>query len=1004
MKHVSDAEDRRPRLVLVIIFGIILLGAVLTYFISYGEHGVLAFTLNSTKPSKLWLAGNILKYTLSILADAGLIWAGAYFARRRVSLTATVRFWMTAIITGALLVAFQLAFKPMPNAATIYDQLLPVLRNAQPYITGVVLFTLLAPWLQQWLAKREWRLFGLLLLSLPLIFNKDILILVNGGSTFGVLVLGCLGLIAGNPDVKIHWQVLGLYVIGVLTIPAMGFGMTASAKAILNSARFVVMLSPLTVLPAMWGVQLLLKWSRGVSEPAGTVSDHITQTMVYAVWLGALVSAGSTWRDLIADYVEDLHRVFDRFGYVWLPLTLVTITGFVLLAAIVSLALARHTKLWHRAETRLDMNLAVGWQRFVANPKAAWRVFWHDYQRPIITAVALYLAQLLGALAMNESWETVENIYNPHLSAVGYTSLSLVANMLIGALILLIIHWILLALTDRYWLSLIITLALQTFIVVASRVKVFYRDEPIVPSDIAELNAGAQLLKMIPVALIIAILVAIVALVVLIIYVERHAAPTHQSFVNRVAKLLIAIVAGAGLFTMNHHYSYWRNVTDSAYIVMANNNQLRFAQWNGPIMQFLSNLDVHAMAQPQGYSKATIKRIVAKYNQQAQQANQTRPNLAQNTTVIFNLSESFADPSRIPGVKLSADPMPHIHQLMKENTSGSLMSFGYGGGTADMEYMSLTGLSTGNFDSTLNTPYTQLVPRLKKNPNVSNDFNYASAIHPYTGSFYNRPQVYQRFGFNKFVYLGSKYKIIDKHYLGSSPYLSDTTAYANAMRQINARQGGQFMNLITIQNHMPFNGWYPNGVTAKVTGGTLAARKQQIETYARGVHYTDEAADAFRKKIDKVNKPIVWVFYGDHLPGIYPGITDTVLLHRTDYFVYANKYAREHGALGKQHGGVIGTNDIIALAFKQGNLKLNAYNALLTAVNEKLPAIWTKVSNSSTNSTTGIRFVKDDDMTELYPQLTASQKELMHDYQLIQYDITAGKQYSVKDGINVAVK
>ena len=104
MKRNQSTGDRRLGLVLLVFFGIIMLGAVLTYFISYGQHGVLAYTLNSSKPTKLWLAGNLLKYGLGILADIGLIWAGSFFAQRHVSLATTVHFWTTAIISGIVLI------------------------------------------------------------------------------------------------------------------------------------------------------------------------------------------------------------------------------------------------------------------------------------------------------------------------------------------------------------------------------------------------------------------------------------------------------------------------------------------------------------------------------------------------------------------------------------------------------------------------------------------------------------------------------------------------------------------------------------------------------------------------------------------------------------------------------------------------------------------------------------------------------------------------------------
>ena len=39
-----------------------------------------------------------------------------------------------------------------------------------------------------------------------------------------------------------------------------------------------------------------------------------------------------------------------------------------------------------------------------------------------------------------------------------------------------------------------------------------------------------------------------------------------------------------------------------------------------------------------------------------------------------------------------------------------MISSGLGGGTANMEYMTLTGLPVSNFSPTIATPYTQVVP------------------------------------------------------------------------------------------------------------------------------------------------------------------------------------------------------------------------------------------------------------------------------------------------------
>ena len=79
-----------------------------------------------------------------------------------------------------------------------------------------------------------------------------------------------------------------------------------------------------------------------------------------------------------------------------------------------------------------------------------------------------------------------------------------------------------------------------------------------------------------------------------------------------------------------------------------------------------------------------------------------------------------------------------------------MISSGYGGGTANMEYMTLTGYSISNFSPTMPVPYTQLVGKLKNNPSIVGSFKHAVAIHPYIGTFYNRTTVYPKFGFAKF--------------------------------------------------------------------------------------------------------------------------------------------------------------------------------------------------------------------------------------------------------------
>lgn len=997
------------RRLLAVVIGLLLVVAPIMVTLAFGSKGLLRDVVWAQEPSRPLLLGRWLEYGLNILSATALIWAAGQLVRRSGQLAHALRFWLLAIMTGGVLVLLNISWVKFTLPGQIYDQLLPVLRGSQPLVTGVLISLLALPALRRVLGDKRWRLLGLVALSLPLVFNRDVFALGQGTSWLGVLVFMALGVVAADPQARPKLRHLLWVVPGAASIPLMIAMTSGTSLPIGTAARFVQPLSPLTVLPALVlaGYLLAVDYS-DAPELTDAGSTKLTTWALWpalAVWIGTLMVRGGTWANLTPRYVQ---LVQDHFHLTARPMILAgSVAAYALVAVLVAgvvLLLGAHLAVWRNVGEHWAMPATEAWLTLTADWRQIGRRLGHDYGRIAITFVVLYLSQLLASLAMNQSWQTVENIYNPHMNIVAFSVFFLFRNMLLGVIVLLILHWMLLALTNRYWLSLILTVLLHTLFTVANVVKARLRDLPVVPSDMDELKSADQLMHMVDPKLLIGGGIVVVLAIVGIVWLERHSRSAGQPIWARAAKLVTAGLLLFGFSHLNGQYSYMRNVLDSTNIVLAVNNQLRFAQWNGVELQYLSNLNVKAMAKPAGYSKAAVANIVKKYDKQAQAANATRTTKPQDMTVIFNLSESFSDPTRIPGLKFNQDPMPRIRKLMAENTSGQLMSFGYGGGTADMEYMTLTGLSMGNFATALTTPYTQLVPSLKANPNVTQLFDYSSTLHPYTGTFYNRPQVYKHFGMDKFAYLGSKYQIKHQRHIGKNPYLADTTTYADALDQIKSRKGGQFLNLLSIQNHMPYNGWYDSPIKVTKIEGALATKKSQIATYAAGVYETDKAAAAFAQELDKLDKPVIWVFYGDHLPGIYPGVTDMILTHRADYFVYANKAAKAQGALGKQHGGVIGTDNILALAFAQGGLKLNSYTALLTAVSDNLPALWKKDADSATNSLTGLRFVDDWGVTSGYDKLKKSQQQVLRDYQMIQYDITVGKQYSVQLGMNQKVK
>ena len=160
-----------------------------------------------------------------------------------------------------------------------------------------------------------------------------------------------------------------------------------------------------------------------------------------------------------------------------------------------------------------------------------------------------------------------------------------------------------------------------------------------------------------------------------------------------------------------------------------------------------------------------------------------------------------------------------------------------------------------------------------------------------------------------------------------------------------------------------------------------------------GLHHTDEAVKNFIEKIDSINKPITFVFYGDHLPGIYWDTNNNTVLHQTDYFIYSNKYARRHlGRRTYKQYKMIAPTDFMSLVQKKTLTKTTPYSALLEMVLDELPVITTKAAAGSEEESDAAMISVDGEMIK-YENLSSSQKELYNDYKLVQFDMTAGNNY-----------
>lgn len=590
----------------------------------------------------------------------------------------------------------------------------------------------------------------------------------------------------------------------------------------------------------------------------------------------------------------------------------------------------------------------------------------------------------------------------------------------LNVILVALLYLMLLMLFNRFWTASIVILAVGIIVAAIEHFKVEIRYEAILPADLGFLGSNTvNMLTFIPAGAHVTILVALGAFAVLLalILVLRHfdgrkgrMIRTDNLSLNLTSRLILLLLPILVFALYCIHVSTTDSLANKFSRALGDTpsmwDSVYDAQRNGPLVAFTRQLNPKIMDKPSNYSEETMKKVAARYQKEAETINASRTNNLTDSTVVYVLSESFSDPSRVPGLKTNKDSMPNIRKIKAGTTSGLMLSSGYGGGTANLEYMGLSGLSMANFESSLSSPYQQLVPSQHWTPTINqlwgapvNSLGY----HPYESSMYSRATNYKKFGFSHFYTLTGPDVIKYQDKIDESPYVSDKSSYDSALEGIKSGKTNKFIQIITMQNHMPYHEWYENNdYTAESTTGTPLGddEQQSIETYQKGVEITDQATQEFLNELDALDKPVTVVFYGDHLPGIYSSASEdgnnSLALHLTDYFIWSNKASSSQGNKASD-AAYSSPNFFVAQAADHMNVKVSPYLAFLTEMHSKIAAMEPPVVNKIQGwdrIPEGQNIYLDQNGNPMSTDdFDKETKQLLADYKLIQYDITAGKNY-----------
>jgi len=540
--------------------------------------------------------------------------------------------------------------------------------------------------------------------------------------------------------------------------------------------------------------------------------------------------------------------------------------------------------------------------------------------------------------------------------------------------------------------SLMISVSAASLLLLVASLVSYYKikliGEPFMPWDILLKKEGMNIIPLVAqtsayMRLGAVVLVSLACLAARLILPKLSLPLSHRA--------LIGLFACFMLFSLSYKPALTGNLQSRMGIQDINWNQSQNYELNGVTLAFAMNVKNAIVPKPEGYSQTRMEEIaadlIAKPEVEALAAVTSYPS-GEKPNVIFVMNESFWDPTLLPGVTFSEDPLPTVHALQKTATAGYMLSPQFGGGTSNVEFEVLTGNSMSNLPSG-SMPYQQYISR--PTPSLAGFFGtqgYKSmAIHSYEGWFWNRNTVYKQLGFQSFM---SKEFFTSPEYKGG--FIADDEVSRAIISQVQQSEQPMFIYAVTMQNHGPYESWRYSGKPIKVEGNLTDAARDELETYVQGARDADASLKMLIDHYSASEEPTMIVFYGDHLPmlgydyDVYRqagfvssgnsaewSLEETKKMHSTPLVVWSN-FGQE-----KKNVPLISSSFLGSYVLNELKMEMPPIFAFDYQLYGKLPGLLK-----------GLVVDADQQLSASPPD--SLQQDLQH-YQELQYDNLFGKQY-----------
>ncbi|TAH63108.1 MAG: LTA synthase family protein [Gottschalkiaceae bacterium] len=400
---------------------------------------------------------------------------------------------------------------------------------------------------------------------------------------------------------------------------------------------------------------------------------------------------------------------------------------------------------------------------------------------------------------------------------------------------------------NRLWAAYSATSLIFVTMSLVNKFKLMYRDDPFTFIDIRLVRESLIMAKSYSLRPGSRVIILIVGLILVAVVLKLFFKFKIISPKIRIS-LLIALILMSTLIFNGFYFNpkIYNEVGDKTLInIWVQSDQFKS---KGFVYPFIYSITYAKEVELEGYNEKKAEKDLFKYDHKAIPENE-------RVNIIAIMLESYNDFSEFNGVDLGIDIYQNFHEIQKESIQGKLVTNIFAGDTIKTERAFITGF------------YNH--PKYYK---TTNSFAWyfkkqgykTEAMHPITGSFYNRRNVNEYLGFDSFEHYDNKYKFKEKSNLEDWHFFdSIIEGYENN----KAENKPYFHFSVTYQNHGPYS-------NERLTEEEYLKNKNHydegtynmVNNYFAGINQTDKALKKIIDYFRNEEEPTIIIIFGDHNP------------------------------------------------------------------------------------------------------------------------------------------